>query len=270
MMRVAASLAIREFTRFLRQPQRVVGAVAQPLMFWLFLGAGMGGSFRPPGMEQVSYLEYFYPGVMVMMMLFAAVFSCITIIEDRDAGFLQGVLVAPINRLGIVLGKVSGAVLIALVQVVLFSAAAPFLGLTLTVGAVALLLLAFVLTGMGFASLGFLLAWGSRSTSGFHAIMMVLLMPLWMLSGALFPVTGAPGWLNVVMHVNPVFHALNIVRAPFYGGIGTLLGNGTYLTSLAVTVAWCVACMALSMKRVSRRERGLSLPLPRAGEGAEA
>ena len=96
---VAFSLAKRELTRFIRQPQRVVGTVAQPLLFWLFLGAGFGGSFRPAGMENVTYLEYFYPGVMLMMMLFASIFSSITIIEDRDAGFLQGVLVAPVSRL---------------------------------------------------------------------------------------------------------------------------------------------------------------------------
>ena len=254
MIRVAAALAAREFTRFVRQPQRVIGAVAQPLMFWLFLGAGMGGSFKPAGMEQMSYLEYFYPGVMVMMMLFASVFSCITIIEDRDAGFLQGVLVAPVNRMGIVLGKVSGSILIALVQVVLFTIAAPFLGLHLTAGAVALLLLGFILTGAGFASLGFFLAWGSRTTSGFHAIMMVLLFPLWMLSGALFPVTGVPTWLDVVMHVNPVFHALNIIRAPFYGHAN--LANGAYVTSLAVTLGWVGVSLALSAKRVGRREKG--------------
>ena len=255
MIRVAASLAAREFTRFLRQPQRVVGAVAQPLMFWLFLGAGMGGSFKPQGMEQMSYLEYFYPGVMVMMMLFASVFSCITIIEDRDAGFLQGVLVAPVNRLGIVLGKVSGSILIALVQVVLFTIAAPFLGLKLTAGTLVPLLAGFILTGAGFASLGFFLAWGSRTTSGLHAIMMVLLFPLWMLSGALFPVSGVPTWLDVVMHINPVFHALNIIRAPFYGQ--ATLANGAYVTSLAVTLAWVAASMALSAKRVGRREKGM-------------
>ncbi|CAA7626255.1 ABC transporter permease [Magnetospirillum sp. UT-4] len=256
MIRVALSLARREFTRFARQPQRVIGAVAQPLMFWLFLGAGMGSSFRPPGMEQVTYLEYFYPGVMVMMLLFASIFSCITIIEDRDAGFLQGVLVAPVDRMAIVLGKVWGSTLIALVQVLLFTVAAPFLGLTLTAGGVGLLLLGFVATGMGFASLGFLLAWGMRSTAGFHAVMMVFLMPLWMLSGALFPITGAPTWLYVVMAVNPVHHALEVIRAPFYGGAETLFGSASYGVSLAVTLAWAGICLVLSMLRVGKREKG--------------
>ncbi len=259
MIRVALSLAARELTRFIRQPQRVIGAVAQPLMFWLFLGAGMGTSFKPPGMEQMTYLEYFYPGVMMMMMLFASVFSCITIIEDRDAGFLQGVMVAPVNRMGIVLGKVMGATLIALIQVLVFSAAAPFLGLSLGFGSVLLLLVAFILTGMAFAGLGFYLAWGSRTTSGFHAIMMVLLFPLWMISGALFPINGASPWLSVVMQLNPVHHALNIVRAPFYGGPETLLGSSHYLVSLAVTLLWTGASLLLSMRRVSKREKGAAV-----------
>lgn len=256
MIAVAAALARREFVRFIRQPQRVIGAVAQPLMFWLFLGAGMGTSFRPAGMGDVSYLEYFYPGVMVMMLLFASVFACITIIEDRDAGFLQGVLVAPVSRLAIVLGKVAGATAIALVQVLLFTIAAPFLGLHLGAAGLALLLIGFVLTSMGFASLGFLLAWGMRSTSGFHAIMMVFLMPLWMLSGALFPIAGAPVWLQAVMMVNPVYHALKVIRAPFYGQGAALFGQSDYDISLAVTLAWVVVCMLLSMRRVSRREIG--------------
>ncbi len=256
MMRTALALAGREMIRFVRQPQRVAGTVLQPLLFWLFLGLGMGNSFRPSGMEGVSYLEYFYPGIMVMMLLFAGVFSSITIIEDRDAGFLQGVLVAPVSRLAIVLGKVLGGTAIALIQVVLFSFAAPFIGLTPTVGGAAMLVLGFILTGLGFTGLGFVLAWSMRSTAGFHAIMMVFLMPLWMLSGALFPTGGAPVWMGWVMMVNPVYHALNMIRLPFYQDLAALWSNGAWLTSLAVTLAWVVICLGLSMVRVERRERG--------------
>ncbi|MBI3444420.1 MAG: ABC transporter permease [Magnetospirillum sp.] len=255
---VAASLAKREFTRFIRQPQRVVGTVAQPLLFWLFLGAGFGGSFRPAGMENVTYLEYFYPGVMLMMMLFASIFSSITIIEDRDAGFLQGVLVAPVSRLAIVLGKVLGATSIAMVQTLIFTIASPFLGLHLGAGSLVLLLLGFVLTGIGFSALGFLLAWGMKSTSAFHAVMMVFLMPLWMLSGALFPLGNVPQAMKLVMLANPVSHALIIIRAPFYYGPSVLLGDIHYLTSLSVTIAWALLCLGLSMARVNKREKGIA------------
>ncbi|CAA7626977.1 ABC-type multidrug transport system, permease component [Candidatus Terasakiella magnetica] len=257
--RVAYSLARREFTRFIRQKQRVIGTVAQPLLFWLFLGAGFAGSFRPAGMENVTYLEYFYPGVMLMMMLFASIFSSITIIEDRDAGFLQGVLVAPVSRLAIVLGKVLGATAIAMVQTLIFTLAAPFLGLHLGFGSLVMLLAAFLLTGIGFSALGFLLAWGMKTTSAFHAVMMVFLMPLWMLSGALFPLGNVPAAMKVVMLANPVSHALIIIRAPFYAGPQTLLADSSYLLSLAVTIAWAVLCLGLSMARVEKREKGVAL-----------
>jgi ABC-2 type transport system permease protein len=254
--RVALALAVREFTRFARQPQRVVGTVAQPILFWLFLGSGFSASFRAPGMEQVSYLEYFYPGVMLMMMLFASIFSSITIIEDRDAGFLQSVLVAPVSRLAIVLGKVWGGTAIALVQTLIFTIAAPFLGLRIGAGSAVLLLMAYLLASMGFAGMGFFFAWGMRSTAGFHAVMMVFLMPLWMLSGALFPITQAPIWLKGLMLANPVAHALVLMREPFYHGAAELFASPTYLTALAVTCAWTGLCLAASMRKVARREKG--------------
>jgi len=256
--RVSLSLARREMVRFFRQPQRVIGTIAQPLLFWLFLGFGFAGSFRIPGMENVTYLEYFYPGVMLMLMLFSAVFSTITIIEDRDAGFLQGVLVAPVSRLAIVLGKVIGATSIALIQTMIFLAAAPLLGLSLGLGSLAMVVGGFVLAGVGFSTLGFLLAWGMRSTAAFHAVMMVFLMPLWMLSGALFPLDNVPMAMKAVMLVNPVSHALEIIRAPFYAEPAALLTDSHYLLALAISVVWAVGGLALSMIRVNRRETGLA------------
>lgn len=256
--RVSLSLARRELVRFFRQPQRVIGTVAQPLLFWLFLGFGFGGSFHPPGMETVSYLEYFYPGVMLMLMLFSAVFSTITIIEDRDAGFLQGVLVAPVSRLAIVLGKVTGATAIAMLQTLIFLAAAPLLGLSISATGLALVLGGLLLSGIGFSTLGFLLAWGMRSTAAFHAVMMVFLMPLWMLSGALFPLDTVPVAMKALMLANPVSHALVIIRAPFYTDPSALFRDGHYLLSLAVSVAWAAGGLALALVRVNRTEAGLA------------
>ena len=186
-------------------------------------------------------------------------FSTITIIEDRDAGFLQGVLVAPVSRLAIVLGKVVGATAIAMIQTLIFLAAAPVLGLAPGAGSLALILVAFVLSGVGFASLGFLLAWSMKSTAAFHAVMMVFLMPLWMLSGALFPLENVPAAMKALMLVNPVSHALVAVRAPFYDSPAHLLGQADYLLALAVTVAWAGIGLALSMLRVNRAERGAPL-----------
>src|SRR3972149_10598402 len=103
------SLFAREVLRFVRQPGRVLGSLGTPLLFWLLLGSGFGRTFRPPGMaEGMDYLTYFFPGTVLLVVLFTAIFSSISVIQDRTEGFLQGVLVAPVPRLAIVLGKVLG------------------------------------------------------------------------------------------------------------------------------------------------------------------
>ncbi|KJS35353.1 MAG: multidrug ABC transporter permease [Rhodospirillaceae bacterium BRH_c57] len=250
------ALARREFVRFIRQPQRVIGSLGQPLLFWVFLGAGFTPSFNPPGMEGMTYLEYFYPGVLMMMILFASIFSTITVIEDRDQGFLQGVLVAPVPRMAIVLGKVFGGASIALFQAFILLIAAPFLDTPLPLASLPLLVAAMVLTAVGYTALGFSIAWSMRSTAGFHAIMMVFLMPLWLLSGALFPVAGAPMWLQVVMAINPVAHAMTLLRGPFYATPAELLTTPAYLTGLAVVVVWVALGLWVSAVRVGAREKG--------------
>lgn len=257
---VISALAKRELVGFFRQPHRVVGSLAQPILIWLFLGSGFSPSFRGPGFEGMGYLEYFYPGVLLMMMLFASIFSTITIIEDRNAGLLQGVLVAPVSRLHIVFGKVLGAMGVALAQVVLLLPIAPFLGMAMTPGNLPLILGGMVLASLGFTTLGFLIAWNLESTAGFHAIMSVFLMPLWMLSGSLFPLDNAPGWLWAVMTVNPVTHALRLIRMPFYHPPLELFSNPDYLFSLAITAAWGVLCLGLALRQVNKQERGITPP----------
>lgn len=185
------SLALRELIRFFRQRTRVVGALGQPIIFWVLFGAGLHSSFRGP--EGMSYQEYFFPGVAVMIVMFTAIFSTISIIEDRREGFLQGVLVAPIPRISLVLGKVIGGTLLAVFQAGLFLTIGPLLHLIglapqLETGVTwnnALSVVGFLmLLGFSLTSLGYMIAWPMESTHGFHAIMSVFLMPMWLLSGS--------------------------------------------------------------------------------------
>src|SRR5438552_6807752 len=130
---IAAALALtrREIIRFFRQRNRIVGSIGTPIVFWLLFGAGLSSSFRlGAAANQQSFLTYFFPGSLLLIVLFTAIFSSISIIEDRREGFLQGVLVAPIPRWSMVLGKVLGGTLVALVQGLIFLA----LGLTLPIG----------------------------------------------------------------------------------------------------------------------------------------
>src|SRR5947207_12626234 len=128
------SLASRELIRFFRQRTRVIGALGQPVLFWVLFGAGLHGSFKTPDWapHEMTYQEYFFPGVAVMIVMFTAIFSTISIIEDRREGFLQGVLVAPVSRAAIVLGKVLGGTLLAFAQGLIFLLLAPTVGIHLS------------------------------------------------------------------------------------------------------------------------------------------
>ena len=200
----------REQVRFFRQGSRVFGALVQPLMFWALFGSGLRASFRPPvGGGQMGYLEYFFPGTVIMILLFTAIFSTISVIEDRREGFLQGVLVAPVPRSAVVLGKVLGGTTLAVLQGTLILALGPLAGIRLTpisfVASVAIqLIVAFALTALSFC-----IAWRMESTQGFHAIMNLFLMPMWFLSGALFPAEQAWAPIKWVMRCNPLSYGYN-------------------------------------------------------------
>src|SRR5437763_11335235 len=129
----ALTLAQRELVRFFRQRNRVVGALLQPIIFFIFFGAALDGSFKPPPGTQLSYQEYFFPGTIVMILLFTAIFSTISIIEDRREGFLQSVLVSPVPRMAIVLGKVLGGTVLAFGQGLIFLILAPLIGMPLSI-----------------------------------------------------------------------------------------------------------------------------------------
>jgi ABC-2 type transport system permease protein len=145
-------------------------------------------------------------------MLFTAIFATIAVVEDRRAGFLQGVMVAPVSRLSVVLGQSLGASTLALLQAVIFLALAPLAGITLSVGSVLAVLVVLALLAFGLTNLGLIIAWRLQSTQGFHAIMNLILMPLWLLSGAFFPLTGVPLWLEWLMRINPITYGMAALR----------------------------------------------------------
>jgi ABC-2 type transport system permease protein len=214
------ALAWREIVRFFRQRSRIVGSIGTPVVFWLLFGAGLSGSFRVgAGASQQTFLTYFFPGTLLLIVLFTAIFSSISIIEDRREGFLQGVLVAPIPRWAMILGKVLGGTVVALVQGLIFL----LLGLTLPLAVTplgALALVVFLLVAsLAITSLGTFFAWRTDSSQGFHAIMNLVLMPLWLLSGGFFPApqwSASSGWsqwlLGAAMRVNPLSYAVGGVR----------------------------------------------------------
>jgi ABC-2 type transport system permease protein len=236
----------REVVRFCRQRSRLVGAFAQPLVFWLLLGSGLGPSFRPPGTpEGTNYVEYFYPGIIALVLLFTAIFATISVVQDRREGFLQGVLVAPVARSSIVLGQALGGTTLALLQGVLFLLLAPLVGISFTPLSVLSVVAVMFLVSFGLTNLGLIIAWRMDSTQGFHAIMNLILIPIWLLSGAFFPASGVPTWLEWVMRLNPLTYGVAALRRCLYLGNPPLAGEVPALApSLAITVVFSVVAFA--------------------------
>ena len=232
---VASLLAVetlwrRELVRFWRQKSRVLGVVASPLVFWLLIGYGSNDLAR------------FYSGALVLTVMFSAIFSTITIIEDRREGFLLSMLVSPAPRTSMVLGKILGSATLAWIQGMIFLCFAPLAGvriapLELVWVAAAIFLVSFTLTGMGFV-----IAWRMDSTAGFHAIMNLLLVPMWMVSGALFPFATAHGAIRAIMRVNPLTYSVALLNHT----LGLPNAAPGALSSLVVTAAFGVGLLLVS------------------------
>ena len=261
----AGAIAWREAARFLRQRNRVVGAVATPLVFWLLLGLGLDRAAPVlPGSgaataadapaDGVGYFAFFFPGIVLLMVLFTAIFTTISVIEDRREGFLQAVLVSPASRASIIAGKVLGGTLITLVQAIIMLLLGLLLvggpgpaGLLLTVGVVAVL-------SVTLTSLGLCIAWPMDSTAGFHAVMNLLLMPMWFLSGAVFPAATA-GLMRPLIYANPLSYGFDLLAAawnPALAGVG--LGLPTPL-SLLILLAFTAALLLAATRLASRPAR---------------
>ena len=244
------ALTHRELVRFLRQRNRVVGAFATPIVFWLLIGLGMGRSFAgPAGGGDAGYLTYFFPGTILMMLLFTAIFSTISVIEDRREGFLQGVLVAPIGRSAIVGGKVLGGAILATGQAFLFLLLGWATGVaSLSVLSLAIAVVVMFLIAVGLTALGLCLAWRMTSTQGFHAVMNLFLMPMWFLSGALFPLRDdTPLLFKAVMLANPLTYALAWLRRVLWADGVAKSAMLNWQTSMGVTIAFAAVTVAAAL-----------------------
>jgi ABC-2 type transport system permease protein len=251
--RAVQTLWWREIVRFVRQRSRLFGAFAQPLVFWLLLGGGLNSSFRSPDMPGSTYMAYFYPGVIALVLLFTAIFATIAVVEDRQAGFLQGVLVAPVSRTTIVLGQSLGCTTLAVVQGAVFLVFAPLLGISLGVLSVCAVLAVQALVAFGLTNLGLIIAWRMDSTQGFHAIMNLILLPIWLLSGAFFPATGAAGWLGWVMRIDPLTYGMAALRRTLYMNEPARIGTVPPLaTSLVIIIVFAAATLWIATRTARR------------------
>ena len=192
---------------------RIVGAIAFPLLFLVVFGAGLTRWVNLG--EEVSFSEFMFPGIIGMTVLMSAFMSGVSIVWDREFGFLKEVLVAPVNRAAVALGKTLGGATIATVQGVLILLLSPIVGISLSAGLVLRLLPLVFLAACALAALGIVIASRIKSMEAFQVVMNMLMMPMIFLSGVFFPVSNLPGWMNVLVKVNPATYAIDPIRRTF-------------------------------------------------------
>ncbi len=245
-MSVIYALWLREVKRYLRSRPQIIASLGQPLLYLLVLGFGLGPVFRQSG--QGSYLQFIAPGVIGMGILFTSIFSGIGLLWDRQFGFLKETLVAPVPRLSIMVGRTLGGATIAMIQGVLVLAVCMVAGFRLQSYASIPLALAFMaLIAIVFSALGTAIGSTLRDMQGFQLIMNFLVMPIFFLSGALFPLTNLPAALHVATRLDPLTYGIDGLRAALIG-----LSELGVLLDAAVLAAIAVVFLLLGARAFSR------------------
>jgi ABC-2 type transport system permease protein len=225
-LRCVYTVWLRDFKVLLREPSRTVSMIGQPLLYLLIVGQGIASGLTLNRSEgNVGYLQFMYPGILGMSVLFTCMFSAISIIWDREFGFLKEVLVAPVPRWAVALGKVMGGATTAMFQAVILIALGPLAGVTLSVVVVLELLLICFLISVAMTSLGVCIAAGMRSMQGFQMVMNFLVMPLYFLSGAMFPIASAPPWMKALMTIDPLSYGVDALRNVVFSETLTQVGS---------------------------------------------
>ena len=265
----------RDILRFWRDRMRLLGSLAQPLLFLVVFGTGLssalqgaGGGFGggAGGGVSLSYTQFIFPGIIGMSILFSAIFGAMSIVWDREFGFLKEVLVAPIDRSAVAIGKALGGATQAMVQGVILLVLAPVVGVKLTVTSVVLVILLSFLLAFSLSSLGVLIASRMKSMQGFQVVMNFLMMPIFFLSGSLFPLQGLPDWMTFLTRIDPASYGMDPLRRVMLDGAGlpaaaldtmSLTIGGTVLPiwlEALILLAFGVVMLALAVRNFRVRD----------------
>lgn len=211
-------LWLREMKRFIRAKSRIAGALAMPLFFLAFLGIGFKRISVPGMAGEVDYIQFLVPGILGMSLLFSSTFGGLSVLWDKEFGFLKEIMVAPVKRIFIVVGRITGGVTTGMIQSVLI------LGVSLLMGfripSVFSLLLAFLfmfLISVTFIGLGLIFASRMKDIQGFSIVMNFVIFPLFFLSGALYPLENFPFWLRYISYLDPLTYGVDGLRAALLG-----------------------------------------------------
>ena len=251
----------RDVLRFTRDRARLIVSLSQPLLYLLIFGTGLGsalGGGRSFG--GLHYQQFIFPGVIGMSVLFTSMFGAMSIVWDREFGFLKEVLVAPISRASVAVGKTLGSATQALIQGMILLVLAPLVGVQLTLESVLELIPMIFLLALALSALGVALGARMRSLQGFQVVMNFLMMPMFFLAGALFPLRGLPAWMTVLTRLDPAAYGVDPLRRAVLGPAGdrlalTLFGQTLAVwTEEALLFGFGVLMLAFAVRSFQRRD----------------
>jgi len=219
-LRKIGALWYREVLRFWREKSRIISSLILPLLWLLVFGSGMRG-IQLPGVG--NYQMFMFPGILGMTLLFTSVWSGISVIWDREFGFLKEIMVAPVSRSSIVIGKALGSGTSAFIQGFIMLPLSYLVGVNLSPLAFLTLIPVMIIIAVGLVCVGLLIASLINSMEGFNFIMSLVIMPMFFVSGALFPLTAAPEWLKILSYFNPLTYGVDVLRWAMLNGVTTLL-----------------------------------------------
>ncbi|PRO67222.1 ABC transporter permease [Alkalicoccus urumqiensis] len=208
----------RDLLKFFRDKARLFGSFTMPILFLLIFGGGLSGTMESMmgsmagAGEGFNYVEFVFPGIVAMTLLMTSIFSSLSIIEDKDFGYMKEILVSPISRVSIAVGKMLGAATVATIQGIILFLLIPLLGLSYSIVSLLQVLPFMFLFAAALSGLGLLIASLIRSTQGFQMIVQVLVMPMIFLSGALFPINNMPAWMDIIVKLNPVTYGVDVMK----------------------------------------------------------
>ena len=211
-------LWLREMKRFLRAKSRVIGTLVMPLFFLVFLGLGFGNMNIPGMANGVDYIHFLVPGIVGMTMLFTSMFAGISVLWDREFGFLKEIMVAPVNRISIVIGRIVGGATTSIFQGILILGISILMGFKIAgISAFLLSVIFMLLISSTFIGLGLIFASKMKDMQGFSLIMNFVIFPLFFLSGALFPLENLPVWIRYISYLDPLTYGVDGLRGILVG-----------------------------------------------------
>jgi ABC-2 type transport system permease protein len=231
---------LRDIIRYFREKSQLYGSIVRPLLWLFILGMGLRGSFEPSG--GLSYTQFIFPGIVAMTVIFTSIQSAISIIWDREFGFLKEILVAPVPRTSITIGKCLSGTTLSLIQAGIILILSPLVHVKISLVNILPLILVITISAFTLTGIGVLIAARMTSFQGFGTIMNFIIMPMWFLSGAMFPPKNLPPWLNVLVRINPLTYGVDLMRRlilnhfyyPLLVELTFLVGFGIVIIALAV------------------------------------